>query len=105
MFSKKSLHYHYRDLYHIDETKLRLAVNSNHLSLKHEDQLLLQDDIAYTPQMIATLTNYQSGTVEKALQQFLGQYQNVSFSDNELEQLESELKSVYENISKDFQNI
>nr|WP_313757409.1 hypothetical protein [Tissierella sp.] len=55
--------------------------------------------------MIATLTNYQSGTVEKALQQFLGQYQNVSFSDNELEQLESELKSVYENISKDFQNI
>jgi len=40
------------------------------LSLKHEGQLLLSQGIAYTPQMIATLTNHQVGTVEKALQIF-----------------------------------
>ncbi|MGL5254239.1 MAG: phage replisome organizer N-terminal domain-containing protein [Brevinema sp.] len=41
------------------------------LSLKHEGQLLLSQGIAYTPQMIATLTNHQVGTVEKALQIFM----------------------------------
>lgn len=41
------------------------------LSLKHEGQLLLSEDIFYTPAMIATLTHHQSGTVEKALQIFI----------------------------------
>ena len=37
------------------------------LSLKHEGQLLLSQGVAYTPQMIATLTNHQVGTVELLL--------------------------------------
>ncbi len=41
------------------------------LSLKHEGQLLLSQGVAYTPQMIATLTNHQVGTVERALQIFM----------------------------------
>lgn len=41
------------------------------LSLKYEGQLLLSEDISYTPAMIATLTHHQSGTVEKALQIFI----------------------------------
>ncbi len=41
------------------------------LSLKNEGQLLLSQGIAYTPQMIATLTNHQVGTVEQALQIFM----------------------------------
>ena len=41
------------------------------LSLKHEGQLLLSEDIAYTPAMIATLTHHQSGTIEQALQLFI----------------------------------
>ncbi len=40
------------------------------LSLKHEGQLILSQGIAYTPQMIATLTHHQVGTVERALQIF-----------------------------------
>lgn len=39
-------------------------------SLKHEGKLMFNDRIPYSPQLIATVTGHQIGTVEKALQVF-----------------------------------
>ena len=40
-------------------------------SLKHGGRLQLDENIPYTPQMIATLTRQQVGTVERALKIYL----------------------------------
>ena len=40
-------------------------------SLKHGGRLQLDENIPYTPQMIATLTRQQMGTVERALKIYL----------------------------------
>lgn len=39
-------------------------------SLKHDGKLMFKDSIPYNPQMIATITRHQVGTVEKALSIF-----------------------------------
>ena len=42
------------------------------MSLKHNGILLLHENLPHTPQTIATFTRHQIGTVERALQIFLG---------------------------------
>lgn len=64
-----------------DNMKLLQAMKDGHMysdillklylqSLRQEGRLMYRDIIPYTPEMIATITNHQIGTVEKAMQIF-----------------------------------